>query len=453
MDNLASQDLTNLWVKVLEQLKKDLSEVSVERWFQNLRPSSTDSGTLVVDVPDDFFKNWILDHYASHLTNAIKSIEPSLQNFQLIIKRPSANATFTAPSIGSTKPENDFNRAPKPVLPLNPRYTFDEFVIGPSNRFAHAASLAVAEQPAKAYNPLFIYGPVGLGKTHLMHAVGHEVVKHNPNANVLYITSEKFTNELINAIQNRTTLKFREKFRNVDVLLIDDIHFIGGKEATQEEFFHTFNSLYDSHKQIVVSSDRQPKDINNLEERLVSRFEWGLVTDIQPADFETRAAILKKKAERDRINVPDEVSLFIAEKVQSNIRELEGALVRVVAFSQLISRPISLDVAQEALKNYIKEVERKITIPLIQKRVAEHYGIKTSDLSIKKRTKNVVLPRQVAMFLARELTEFSLPEIGQQFGGRDHTTVLHACEKIRNAVDKDGGLKDNISTIRRVLTD
>ncbi|MCM8761245.1 MAG: chromosomal replication initiator protein DnaA, partial [Candidatus Omnitrophica bacterium] len=324
---------------------------------------------------------------------------------------------------------------------LQERYSFDHFVIGPSNRFAHAAALAVSDSPAKAYNPLFIYGGVGLGKTHLMHAIGHRVLQKSPKARVLYISSEEFTNQLISAIQNRTTLKFREKYRSVDILLIDDIHFIAGKEATQEEFFHTFNALYDAHKQIVVSSDRPPKEIERLEERLVSRFEWGLVTDIQPPDFETRIAILKKKSEKETIVLPEDVFYFLAEKIRTNIRELEGALIRVVAYAKLVGKDVSVELAKEVLKDMIIEGEKKVTIELIQKKVSEYFDIKLSDMRAKKRSKAIAYPRQIAMYLARQLTDYSLPEIGEQFGGRDHTTVIHAYDKIENDLKNKRGLK------------
>jgi chromosomal replication initiator protein len=343
-----------------------------------------------------------------------------------------------------------YQAAPSPMQGeaiLNPKYTFESFVVGPSNRFAHAASMAVADSPAKAYNPLFIYGPVGLGKTHLMQAIGQEVLKRNPASKVLYITSEKFTNQLINAIKTGTTIKFREKFRTVDCLLIDDIHFIAGKEATMEEFFHTFNALYDAHKQIVVSSDKPPKDISHLEERLVSRFEWGLVTDIQPPDFETRTAILRKKAERENIAIPDEVTFFIADKIKSNIRELEGALIRVVAYSKLVGKEVDEAVAYEVLKDMIVETQRKITIDLIQRRVAEYFEIRPSDMTAKRRSKNVVYPRHIAMYLSRELTSYSFPEIGEQFGGRDHTTVLHGCDKIRKDIKKDSKIKSLVDKL------
>ena len=466
MDKTVDISPDSAWSRAVETLQKELSAHVIDRWIKPIKPVSIHDEQLVLSVPDDFFKTWVVDHYGSMISLALKELAGEREikpSFIIAAGEPAGgdheNDALRSSAVRPSRPSPGEYAGARtlPAQPvesvLNDRYTFESFVVGPSNRFAHAASMAVAETPAKAYNPLFIYGPVGLGKTHLMQAIGHEVLQRYPENKVLYITSEKFTNELINSIQNRTTLKFREKFRTVDILLIDDIHFIGGKEATQEEFFHTFNALYDNHKQIVVSSDRQPKEINHLEERLVSRFEWGLVTDIQPADFETRSAILRKKAGRDMIEVPDGVTNFIAEKVQANIRELEGALNRVVAYSQFISRPITLDLAHEVLKNFIQESERKVTIPLIQKKVSERFNVKISDLSAKRRTKNVVLPRQVAMFLARELTGFSLPEIGGQFGGRDHTTVLHACDKIRKVVDKDPGLRDVIREIRNGIVD
>lgn len=321
---------------------------------------------------------------------------------------------------------------------MNSKYTFDTFVIGSGNRFAHAASLAVAEAPAKAYNPLFLYGGVGLGKTHLMHAIGHFVLEHNPRAKVLYISSEKFTNEFINAIRDNRGESFRNKYRNIDVLLIDDIQFLAGKEGTQEEFFHTFNALHEERKQIIISSDRPPKEIPTLEERLRSRFEWGLITDIQPPDLETRIAILRKKAKADNLEVPIEAMVYIANQIDTNIRELEGALIRVVAYSSLINADITSHLAAEALKDIMPSSRpRVITIQDIQQKVGEFYGMKMEDFKARKRTKMVAYPRQIAMYLSRELTDFSLPKIGEAFGGRDHTTVIHAHEKISVALKTD----------------
>jgi len=337
-------------------------------------------------------------------------------------------------------------------LPLNPRYTFENFVVGPSNKHAHAYALAVAESPAKAYNPLFIYGGVGLGTTHLIQAVCHHVkTKATGNIKICYLSSEQFTNELIDAIQHRSTANFRQKYRTVGILVIDDIHFIAGKESTQEEFFHTFNALYDAHKQIVFSSDRPPKEIANLQDRLVSRFGWGLTTDIQPPDLETRVAILKKKIEREPVSMPDEVIFFIAQLIKTNIRELEGALIRTIAYSLLEEKPITLDLAKEVLKDLLKESKKLITVDFIQRCCAEEFGISIHDLKTRRRNKQVVLPRQMAMYLSRELTDLSFPEIGNSFGGKDHTTVLHSYNKIKEAVKTNGELKDKAERIIQIL--
>jgi chromosomal replication initiator protein len=335
---------------------------------------------------------------------------------------------------------------------LNPKYTFNSFVIGNSNRFAHAASLAVAEAPAKAYNPLFIYGGVGLGKTHLMHAIGHYILQNNPKSKVVYVSSEKFTNELINSIKDDKNVDFRNKYRNVDVLLIDDIQFIAGKERTQEEFFHTFNALYEADKQIILSSDRPPKEIPTLEDRLRSRFEWGLIADIQAPDFETRIAILKKKADVENLNIPNEVMVYIATKIKSNIRELEGALIRIVAYSSLTNKEISVDLAAEALKDIISnEQNKQVTIDLIQDIVANYFNLKVDELKSSRRTRNIAFPRQIAMYLSRKLTDMSLPKIGEEFGGRDHTTVIHAYEKISTNLKKDESLKNVINDLTKKI--
>jgi chromosomal replication initiator protein len=452
VDNSLENSPNRIWNKALESLQKELNPHVYERWLTPIIPLEWGEGVLNLGVPDEFFKNWIQDHYGNMIHFALKDasgVEGARAEFQ-VVKTEAPVSVPEQTMRGTFAPSARFTASPSQPAQdsaLNPKYTFEAFVVGPSNRFAQAASMAVAESPAKAYNPLFIYGPVGLGKTHLMQAIGQEVLKRNPSSRVLYITSEKFTNELINAIKTGTTLKFREKYRSVDCLLIDDIHFIAGKEATMEEFFHTFNSLYDAHKQIVVSSDKPPKDINHLEERLVSRFEWGLVTDIQPPDFETRTAILRKKAERENLFIPDSVTFFIADRIKSNIRELEGALIRVVAYSKLVGKDVDESVAVEVLKDLIVESQKKITVDLIQRKVAEYFEIRPSEMAAKRRSKNVVYPRHLAMYLSREMTGLSLPEIGEQFGGKDHTTVLHAYEKIKKDIKKDQKAKSLVDKL------
>ncbi|MFC1699174.1 chromosomal replication initiator protein DnaA [Candidatus Omnitrophota bacterium] len=437
-----------LWSKVLAAAKATLGEQGCETWFHPIKAKEISQGTLILEVPNEFFQNWIKDHYLELINQAVKTAAPGQElavEFTLAKQElPSESEVQEKPKSRRwffQKPARESAQPDKPQLKLNPRLTFDTFVVGPSNRFAHAASLAVAESPARSYNPLFIYGGVGLGKTHLMQAIGSYILEHNPQLKVTYISSEKFTNQLISAIQNRTTKEFRERYRHEDLLLIDDIHFIAGKEATQEEFFHTFNTLYDAHKQIILSSDRPPKDIPTLEERLVSRFEWGLVTDIQPPDLETRIAILKKKTEQHNINsIPDDVLFFIGDKIKINIRELEGALIRVVAYSSLTNQAITLQLAQSVLKDMILE-DKKVSVDSVQKKVAAHFDLRISDLKAKKRTRAVVYPRQIAMFLSRNLTDCSLPEIGEYFGGRDHTTVLYAYDKIQKDIQRDQKLK------------
>jgi len=336
---------------------------------------------------------------------------------------------------------------------LNSRFTFDNFVIGPENRFASAASLAVAESPAKAYNPLFLYGQVGLGKTHLIQSIAHKLKQLHPNLKCCYMSSEHFTNDLIDAIRYRSTPQFRTKYREMDVLLIDDIQFIAGKEATQEEFFNTFNCLHNNHKQIIITSDRPPKEIANLEERLSSRFAWGLIADIQPPNYETRAAILRKKIEHEPVEVPDEVIHFIAQEIKTNIRELEGALIRVVAYSALNESAVTLENTQSILKDMVRKTMKTISVEMVQKTVAEFYKISLSELRAKKRNKNIVLPRQVAMYLSRQLTNMSLPEIGNAFGGKDHTTVLHSYKKIEREIleDNGNGLKGAVCDLTTTL--
>ncbi|HNV86670.1 MAG TPA: chromosomal replication initiator protein DnaA [Candidatus Omnitrophota bacterium] len=431
-----------IWKNACAHIQKELSEQSFKTWIEPISLASLDGTKATLCVPDKFYGEWITDHFKEIIRDAL-SKEVSF--------RPDLGFAVTAPSPAPRPP----SPAPAPkaepaamgdVL-LNSAYTFENFVVGPGNQFAHAAALAVAEHPGKNYNPLFIHGSVGLGKTHLMQAVAHAVLKKNPEKSVYCTSSEKFTNQLISAIQTRSTQKFRARYRSVDLLLIDDIHFIAGKEATQEEFFHTFNALYDAHKQIVVVSDRPPRDIPGLEERLVSRFGWGLVTDMQLPDFETRVAILKKKMERETVLVPEDVVHFIAKHIRSNIRELEGALVRVVAFASMTGVPIDLSLAQQVLKDSFKEEKSKITIDLIQRKVAEYFNMKATDLRNKSRMRSVAVPRQIAIYLIRELTPHSLLEIGDYFGGRNHATVLHSYQKIKGDAEKEGFVKDALETI------
>lgn len=447
-----TKPLDGVWPLLLARLKKQLSQQSYDTWFAPTRQVAASDNSVTVEVPNGFFKDWLVEHYKEHISRAADELKKGRFDVQFlvgersIVKDVPVNREPEKRGFGFfTRPFERFAQAQE--FNFNQRYNFDNFVVGGCNRFAHAASLAVADSPAKAYNPLFIYGGVGLGKTHLMQAVGQHIIKKSPRLKVLYISSERFTNQLINAIQNRTTQKFREKYRHQDVLLIDDVHFLAGKESTQEEFFHTFNTLYDSYKQIVVSSDRPPKEIPALEKRLVSRFEWGLVTDIQPPDLETRVAILRKKISSEITGVPDDVIFFIAGKIKTNIRELEGALIRVIAYSSLIGSKIDIDMVKEVLKEVDEEKGREISVEFIQRVVAEHFGISCNDMRIRKRTRRIAYPRQIAMYLARELTGFSLIEVGGFFGGRDHTTVMHACEKIEEDIKNDSRVKGIINSV------
>lgn len=441
-----NNQLSEIWQQSLELIKIELTEVSYNTWLKPIEPLTINGNTIVLAVANDFSKGILEARYSILITNAIKQI--TSKDYTLVFTVPGSETYLKA-----SKPQPDQQSSASESfdhLNLNPKYVFDTFVIGNSNRFAHAASLAVAESPAKAYNPLFIYGGVGLGKTHLMHAIGHFILRQNPNAKVVYVSSEKFTNELINSIKDDKNEEFRNKYRRVDVLLIDDIQFIAGKERTQEEFFHTFNALHEANKQIILSSDRPPKEIPTLEDRLRSRFEWGLITDIQAPDLETRIAILRKKAEIEGIIVPNEVTQHIAQKIQSNIRELEGALTRILAYASLTNREVTIDLASEALKDIIASSKPKvINIALIKDVVAEHYGIKLEDFNSKRRHRSISYPRQIAMYLSRELTDLSLPKIGTEFGGRDHTTVIHAHEKITKDIDSNPNTENKIEEIMK----
>ena len=442
-------EIEELWNKILEIIKEKLSPQAYNSWFSQTKVVKFDDNELIISAPSDFCKDWLEKHYADFVKNILKGALGSDDNLKIKFKAADKKISGPSPSTSKNKRKKLKPFLKDNKLVLTPKYTFDNFVVGNSNRFAHAACLAVAQSPAKSYNPLFVYGGVGLGKTHLMQAIGTRIMQDSDKTKikVLYISSEKFTNELINSIRDDRTVAFRDKYRSVDVLLIDDIQFLAGKERTQEEFFHTFNSLYDSNKQIVITSDRPPKDIPTLENRLISRFEWGLITDIQPPDYETRVAILRKKAQMENLNVPAEVIDFIAEKIPSNIRQLEGALTKLTAYSALTKKDLSFSLAQNILKDIIPLENKKISVNQIQKVVSDYYTIKVNSLLSKKRTKEIVFARQVAIYLSRELTDLSLPSIGGVFGGKDHTTILHSYNKIKDKIKKDKSFKSIIKNL------
>ena len=432
-------ELTHIWTQTVEVLERQLPKSQFDSsGLRNTKVLGFSDDTLVVGVPGEMAKDRLEARYSALCRQVLKDLTGRKIVLKLVVPNgtlePEVNGNGNHFADGSIGNDSLFK-------PLNPKYTFESFVIGNSNRFAHAASLAVAEAPAKAYNPLFIYGGVGLGKTHLMHAIGHRVRQENPRARVAYMSTETFTNEFINSIRDDKSVEFQNRYRNVDVLLIDDIQFLAGKERTQEEFYHTFNAIHEANKQIVISSDRPPKEIPTLEDRLRSRFEWGLICDIQPPDLETRIAILQKKARQEGLVLPDEVLLYIATNIETNIRELEGALTRVVAFSKMVAQPVSIELAMHALRDILPPARpRQITIPRIQQAVANYYNLSLEEFSARKRTRSVAHPRQIAMYLSRELTDASLPKIGEEFGGRDHTTVIHACEKIAEDMRRDPSL-------------
>jgi chromosomal replication initiator protein len=427
----------NLWDEILARVETKVNRHSFYTWFKPTTFLAADHQSLTIRVPNPLFKDWLMKHYAGVISEAMTEVkQPNLAvNF---VAEPQNEGAPLALSVDEAVVfENDAPAAPGPAG-LNPRYTFDTFIVGSSNQFAHAACRAVAEAPSRSYNPLFIYGGVGLGKTHLMHAVGQYVLRHDRNLKLTYISSERFMNEMINAVRYDRIIDFRERYRTVDVLLVDDIQFLAGKEGTQTEFFHTFNALYDSQKQIVLSSDSPPHDIPALEERLRSRFEWGLIADIGSPDLETKIAILKKKAEAEAVPLPDNVAIYIASKIKSNIRELEGSLIRLIAYASLTGQEMSLPLAQEVLKNIIDHDEKAVTIEIIQKYVADYYNLKLVDLKSRNNSKSVAMPRQIAMYLCKSLTHASLPEIGRSFGGKHHSTVIHSIRKVDDLRKKDG---------------
>ena len=507
---MPNEDLMTTWLRIMGTVQESLSASACEKWLAPVKPVRLDGGALELAAPNDFIKDWIRDKYMPILEAAARDVVgdgasvtivsldlPTLSNedapaeersvprkIQKAERAAKSRSSVSADAVHEGGPmqtslltEEDpelfpeetaspgkaaYSKGiaskgvadlPSPIAPgdastLNPRYTFDTFVTGKSNQLAHAASISVAENPGHGYNPLFLYGGVGLGKTHLMHAIGHRILEHHPEMRVLYVSSEKFTNELINSIRDGHPEKFRDKHRTIDVLMVDDIQFISGKTSTQEEFFHTFNALHDDNKQIILSSDRPPKEVEKLEDRLRSRFEWGLITDIQAPDLETRIAILRKKAMVDHIDVPNDVMFSIANRVDTNIRELEGALTRVVAYASLTRQPVTTELAMQALKDLFPDAgQKEVTLEVIQEIVANYFQIPVDELHSKKRSRSIAFPRQVAMYLCRELTESSLPAIGQFFGGRDHTTVLHAYDKIQKEKETDDKLGKTISDL------
>ncbi|OQB12012.1 MAG: Chromosomal replication initiator protein DnaA [Candidatus Omnitrophica bacterium ADurb.Bin205] len=441
------QDLTAAWEKARDTLKDRLEAIVFETWILPLKAKVTSPDSIVLEAPDNFFRDWVQKNYGSILEETLKAHSSSATTITVkTVEQKEGVIEAKPPRIVTQEGDNQYG------VRLNSRYTFENFVIGPSNRHAHAYSMAVAEAPAKTYNPLFIHGGVGLGKTHLIQAICHKIkAGASAKLKITYLPSEQFTNELINAIQRHSTMAFRQKYRNSDILVIDDVHFFGGKDSTQEEFFHTFNALYDAHKQIILSSDRPPKEIADLQERLISRFGWGLTTDIQPPDLETRVAILKKKIEREPVVVPDDVIFFIAQLIKTNIRELEGALVRTMAYSLMEEKPITIELTKEVLRDLLKEPKKLITVDFIQRCTAEEFGVTLGDLKTRRRNKTIVLPRQVAMYLSREFTDLSLPEVGQFFGGKDHTTVLHSYNKIKEEITKNPSLQEKVERIVHII--
>lgn len=435
----------NIWNKLLAELKNRVDENAFSTWFEPTTYIGEEGDTLYIKVPNSYFKDWLSFHYSRLINECSRQLFDKVFDIKYIYDDTPNSFLRNSPE------ERKIEKSIVQAANLNPTYTFENFVVGSCNQFAHAAALAVAKNPAKSYNPLYIYGGAGLGKTHLMNAIGHYIMANNAKLKVMYVTTERFMNDLINHLQYGKIIEFRQKYRAVDVLLMDDIHYISGRERTKEEFFHTFNHLYDSQKQIVISSDCPPKDIPHLEDRFRSRFEWGLIADLKPPDIETRIAILKKKAELEDVVLPEPVALYIADKVHSNIRELEGYLRRVIAYASLKGAKIDLELAKEALKGLLDASANVITVEKIQKVVSNHYKLKPTELKSKNNSPRVAFPRQVAMYLAKELTDSSLPEIGKKFGGKHHTTVLHSIRKIEKLIKEDPEINREINTLINLL--
>ena len=447
----------NIWQTAQEKLRAMLSADTFNLWFAPLRVAEEDEASLTLEVANDFCEVWLKENYMGLLQDVMThaAARPMQVKFKVVSgggTNMGADRRNSTVAGAKTKPAEA--TAERPQVPgeigFNPKYTFDTFVVGNNNNFSHAAALAVAQAPGKSYNPLFLYGGVGLGKTHLLHAIGQHVVAHKKNARVAYVSSERFTNEYIEAIQNNQMAKFRKKYRQTDVLLIDDIQFLAGKERIQEEFFHTFNALHESHKQIVLTCDRPVGEIQNLENRLISRFEWGLTTDLQPPDIEMRLAILQKKAKSMNVQLPDDIMTFLATRIRANIRRLEGALIRVASFASLTGKKLTVDAVENLLREILHEEGRlQINIDFIQKKVAEHYDIRLADMTSKRRPENIAFPRQVAMYLSRQMTELSLNAIGEAFGGRDHGTVLHACRLVKDRMEVDANVRQVVQYLEK----
>ncbi|BAT70812.1 chromosomal replication initiator protein [Thermosulfidibacter takaii ABI70S6] len=437
-------ELREIWQALLSRLEDKIPSTSIETWLKPSELTKLENNRIILRVPNKFYKSWISENFEPIIRDELKSLL-GLEDAEINYEVSSTNGNRTKEKL------TELREKPVDQVNLNPKYTFENFVIGPSNQFAHASALAVTEKPGKVYNPLFIYGGVGLGKTHLLHAIGHKVNREHPNLRIIYTSAEKFMNELIDSIKNDKMAHFRKKYRKTDVLLIDDIQFIAGKDRTQEEFFHTFNELHNEGKQIVLSSDRPPAEMDHIEERLKSRFQWGLIADIKPPDLETRIAILKKKAESEGIQLPDDVAYLIAKRIRTNVRELEGCLVKISAMASLLHKKIDIDTARHILDSMYPYQEEDLSPNAIIKMVAERFEIKISDIKSKKRTKNIVLPRQIAMYLIRKVTTLSLPEIGELFGGMDHSSVHHGIKKVENLLKTDQKLKSIVEELERKL--
>ena len=443
----AVTNIEKIWDKSLSKIAEKVGNSTFDLWFKPIKLLQLKDKTIALEIPNRFFRDWIEDNYPTIIADAVESI----LGYPLTVKYKTAEKEDAALRRMDSRLENRRNKLASRGIYLNPRYTFDTFVVGPSNQFAHAAAMRVGENPGYAYNPLFIYGGVGLGKTHIINAIGNAIVDKNPGMIVYYVSAEQFTNEVISSIRHEKMAELKEKYRNVDVLLIDDIQFISGKTTTQEEFFHTFNSLYEKQRQIVISSDRSPMEIADITDRLRSRFSMGLIADIQPPEVETKGAIIYKKADAEKLSINDEVAYFIATKIKSNIRELEGCLIKLGAHASLTGMPIDINMAKNVLKDLISEDDKPITVETIQKAVCEYFGIKAQELKTKKRTKEVANARQIAMYIAKQLTQLSLSEIGRCFGGKDHATVIYACKQIEDKRSRDENLNKSIENIIKKL--